>query len=58
MFVEQLAPPEIVSMIGQMFSPKLLSMPPVPSSCVTFAAPAASVHTSVDVAVVQSPSRL
>jgi hypothetical protein len=41
-----------------MFSPKLLSMPPVPSSCVTFAAPAASVHTSVDVAVVQSPSRL
>ena len=32
-----------------MFSPNELSMPPLPSTCVVFDAPATSVQTSVEV---------
>src|ERR1700722_14853820 len=47
-----------VSRSGQMFAPKLLSIPPVPSICTLLGAPVKSVHTFAEAAVVHWASRL
>src|ERR1039458_6438262 len=46
-----------VVMMGMMFAPHELSMPPLPSTCTCFDEPASRVHTSVEDAVVILPSR-